>query len=60
MGMGNPHRERDAEILRRALDQTPVITVTGKAFFDVGHSLKIKNQTGEAIFPAMLRGKFTR
>jgi hypothetical protein len=22
------------------LDQTPVITVTGKAFFDVGHSLK--------------------
>jgi len=23
-----------------ALNQTPVITVTGKAFFDVGHSLK--------------------
>jgi hypothetical protein len=22
------------------LNQTPVITVTGKAFFDVGHSLK--------------------
>jgi hypothetical protein len=22
------------------LDQTPVITVTGKTFFDVGHSLK--------------------
>jgi hypothetical protein len=25
------------------LNQTPVITVTGKAFFDVGHSLKDQN-----------------
>jgi hypothetical protein len=40
--------------------KTPVITVIGKAFFDVGHSLKIKNQTEEAIFPTMLRGRFIR
>jgi hypothetical protein len=40
------------------LNQAPVITVTGKAFFDVGHSLK--DQTGEAIFPATQHGKFTR
>jgi hypothetical protein len=38
--------------------RTPVITVTGKAFFDVGHS--IKDQAGEAIFPVMRLGRFIR
>jgi hypothetical protein len=42
------------------LNETPVITVIGKAFFDVGHSLKDQQQTGEAICPATLLGKFTR
>jgi hypothetical protein len=42
------------------LNQPPVITVTGKAFFDVGHSLKGQDQTGEAIFPATLHGRFIR
>ena len=36
------------------LNQTSVITVTGKAFFDVGHSLK--DQTGEAIFQVSCMG----
>jgi hypothetical protein len=42
------------------LDQKPVITVTGKAFSMSVILSKIKDQTGEAIFPATLHGKFTR
>jgi len=35
----------------------PIITVIGKAYFDVGMRPKI-NQTGESIFPIMLHGRF--
>jgi hypothetical protein len=31
---------RTSSAKKLTLNQTPVITVTGKAFFDVGHSLK--------------------
>jgi hypothetical protein len=51
---------RTSSAKKLALNQTRVVTVTGKAFFDVGHSQKIRNQTGEAIFPATQRGKFIR
>jgi hypothetical protein len=36
----------------------PAITVTGKAFFDAGHS--VKDQRLEAIFPATQPGRFIR
>jgi len=36
-----------------APNQTPVITATGKAFFDVGHSLKDQKLT---IIPTARRG----
>ena len=39
----------------------PVITVTGKAFSDVGHSLKDQRlDRREAIFPATQPGGFIR
>ena len=38
----------------------PIITVVRKASFDLVHSLKDQKQTGEAIFRAMLHGKFIR
>jgi hypothetical protein len=34
-----------------ALDQTPVITVTGKAYFDVGHSLKYQKSNRRSHLP---------
>jgi hypothetical protein len=34
------------------LDQTPVVTVTGKAFFDVGHSLKDQKSNRRSHLPA--------
>jgi hypothetical protein len=33
------------------LNQTPVITVTGKAFFDVGHSLKDQRSNRRSHLP---------
>jgi len=33
------------------LDQTPVVTVTGKAFFDVGHSLKDQKSNRRSHLP---------
>ena len=33
------------------LDQTPVITVTGKAYFDVGHSLKDQKSNRRSHLP---------
>ncbi|HJW38532.1 MAG TPA: hypothetical protein VJ420_07950 [Candidatus Udaeobacter sp.] len=33
------------------LDQTPVITVAGKAFFDVGHSLKDQKSNRRSHLP---------
>ena len=37
------------------LNQTPVITVTGKAFFDVGHSLKDQRSNREATTWSTIR-----
>src|SRR2546422_11501514 len=43
-GSHSPMKERDvsfgAMCKKLTLNQTPVVTVIGKAFFDVGHSLK--------------------
>jgi len=37
----------------------PIITVTGKAYWDVGHAPKDQSN-GEATFPATQRGRFIR
>jgi len=45
--------------MKLTLDQAPVVTVTGSAFFDVGHSLedqKIKPE--KAMLPAVPNGEF--
>jgi hypothetical protein len=41
-------------------DQTPVITVIGKAYFDVGHSLKDQLSNRRSHLPATPCGKFIR
>jgi hypothetical protein len=41
------------------INQTPIITVIGKAFWDIGHA-HADHSTGELIFKATLHGKFIR
>jgi hypothetical protein len=40
-----------ALLKKLTLDQTPVITVTGKAYFDVGHSLKDQRANRRSHLP---------
>jgi hypothetical protein len=47
-----------ALLKKLTLNQTPVITLPAKRFSMSVILSKIKNQTGEAIFPATLHGKF--
>ena len=42
------------------LNQTPVATVIGKAFFDIGHSLKNQKLNQRSHFPTTLHGKLIR
>jgi len=52
-----PFRIRANKTLR--INQSRVITVTGKAFFDIGYALKI-SRTRELTYWGTLHGKFTR
>jgi hypothetical protein len=43
---------RTSSAKKLTLNQTPVITVTGKAFFDVGHSLKDQKSNRRSHLPS--------
>jgi hypothetical protein len=43
---------RTSSAKKLTLNQTPVITVTGKAFFDVGHSLKDQKSNQRSHLPS--------
>jgi hypothetical protein len=40
------------------LNQTPVVTVIGKAYFDVGYSFKDQRSNRRSHLPTTLHGKF--
>jgi hypothetical protein len=61
--IGDATGEKDSVASERRpnrLLQTPVITVIGTAFFDVGHSLKDQTPNRRTIFPVMRLGRFIR
>jgi hypothetical protein len=61
--IGDATGEKDsvaAERRPKTLPQTPVITVTGRAFSMLAILSKIKDQIGENVFSVMQPGRFIR